>query len=74
MKRRCDAERRALNAIESEMWTSDPEFYRQFGRAWSTPAGPPVAPRRRPVFGLWLLPVGLILSGCLLSVVLVSSR
>jgi hypothetical protein len=69
-----DPERRALNTIESELWTSDPEFYRQFGRAWEVaPGGRPVLPRRTRSY-LWLWPVGLIGSGVVLCEFLVQSR
>lgn len=76
MKRRVDDEARKLNAIESQMWTSDPEFYRQFNRAWGlwrseSSAWTDPQPARS---SLWLLPVGLIVSGVLLCVVLVQTR
>ncbi|MGQ0466234.1 MAG: DUF3040 domain-containing protein [Sporichthyaceae bacterium] len=64
-----DHERRALNAIESDLWTSDPEFYRQFDQGWSHGRFHQ-AERSR----LWLLPVTMVVSGFLLYVIFISSR
>lgn len=75
MSKRPDDGRKALNAIESDLWASDPEFYRQFEQAWFSHAGRDVVaavPRR--AVALWLVPLALIVIGVLLCMVVIQSR
>jgi hypothetical protein len=75
MRDRRDDERRTLNAIESELWTSDPEFYRRFDQEWNSRRGrSAVAADRRRAPIRWLLPVGLILTGLVLCLIVIRSR